>query len=144
MLLSHKFTMPQHTMTKQTPRKLLRNTETKQPQGQHWRYGVWIQLRRLEMSREASWCWVRANCPSAYPPNLSTNGWKTFHPWPKHSCLCHLDFPLQACLFSTKKTGPKSMCVFRPRTNNAMCSFQSWGRVFWPFRHPVNCVQNEE
>ena len=105
--------MPQHTITKQTPRKLLRNTETKQPQGQYWRYGVWIQLRRLEMSREASWCWVRANCPSAYPPNLWTNGWKTFHPWPKHRQLPVPSWLSAASLFVLyKKKLDQSQCVF--------------------------------
>ena len=51
------------------------------------------------------------------------------------SCLCHLDFPLQACLFSTcslqNEKGPKSMCVFRPRTPTTQCAHSKAGAGYF-------------
>ena len=155
MLLSHKLTMPQHAITKQTPGKLLPNTETKQPQGQHWHgYGVWIQLRRLEMSRRVvvgEGQLSKAKEPKRIqlptPQTSQPMALKFQIPLAKaQAALCHLDFPLQVCLFSTQKKKRTKVNVYFPtlHANNAMCLFPSWGRDIWPFRRPLNCVQNEE
>ena len=121
MLLSHKLTMPQHAITKQTPGKLLPNTETKQPQGQHWHgYGVWIQLRRLEMSRRVvvgEGQLSKAKEPKRIqlptPQTSQPMALKFQIPLAKaQAALCHLDFPLQVCLFSTQKKKDQSQCIF--------------------------------
>ena len=97
-----------------------------------WRYGVWIQLRRLEMSRGSVVVLGEGQVSKCLSPK-PLNQWlgKRFTLGQSTgSCLCHLDFPLQACLFSTKKQD-QSQCVFSDPAPTTQCAHSKAGAGYF-------------
>lgn len=118
MLLSHAFPQIHNAPTYHN------KTNTAETSAEHrdeattrtggWRYGVWIQLRRLEMSRGSVVVLGEGQVSKCLSPK-PLNQWlgKRFTLGQSTgSCLCHLDFPLQACLFSFFKNRTKVNVCF--------------------------------